>query len=162
MSVSGLACVTGRFQPVHEDHLRLFRMGLRDHGALIVGITNPDPSGRRAEPTSAHRHREDANPFTYWERATLVRAAVEHDPRVLVVPFDLGRPELWECFAPLEAVQYVGRGGEWEAEKARRLRGAGYAVIEVDPETYEVRADGELLVCEPAKVLPMAQRYFLF
>jgi urease subunit alpha len=35
-------------------------------------------------------------------------------------------------------------------------------VIDVDPETYEVRADGELLVCEPASVLPMAQRYFLF
>ncbi|MGV8891379.1 MAG: urease subunit alpha [Burkholderiaceae bacterium] len=34
--------------------------------------------------------------------------------------------------------------------------------MEVDPETYEVRANGELLVCEPAKVLPMAQRYFLF
>ena len=34
--------------------------------------------------------------------------------------------------------------------------------IEVNPETYEVRADGELLTCEPAKVLPMAQRYFLF
>lgn len=35
-------------------------------------------------------------------------------------------------------------------------------VIEVDPETYDVRADGELLVCEPAEILPMAQRYFLF
>jgi urease subunit alpha len=34
--------------------------------------------------------------------------------------------------------------------------------IEVDPETYEVRADGELLTCEPARVLSMAQRYFLF
>lgn len=34
--------------------------------------------------------------------------------------------------------------------------------IEVDPETYEVRADGVLLTCEPAEVLPMAQRYFLF
>ena len=34
--------------------------------------------------------------------------------------------------------------------------------IEVNPETYEVRADGELLTCEPASVLPMAQRYFLF
>ncbi|NKC30065.1 urease subunit alpha [Falsiroseomonas selenitidurans] len=34
--------------------------------------------------------------------------------------------------------------------------------IEVDAETYEVRADGELLICEPASVLPMAQRYFLF
>ena len=34
--------------------------------------------------------------------------------------------------------------------------------VEVDPETYEVRANGELLTCEPAEVLPMAQRYFLF
>jgi urease subunit alpha len=34
--------------------------------------------------------------------------------------------------------------------------------IEVDPETYEVRADGRALTCEPARVLPMAQRYFLF
>ena len=34
--------------------------------------------------------------------------------------------------------------------------------MEVDPETYEVRADGELLTCEPAEVLPMAQRYFMY
>jgi len=34
--------------------------------------------------------------------------------------------------------------------------------IEVDPETYEVRADGDLLTCEPASILPLAQRYFLF
>ena len=34
--------------------------------------------------------------------------------------------------------------------------------IEVDPETYEVRADGQLLTCEPATELPLAQRYFLF
>jgi len=34
--------------------------------------------------------------------------------------------------------------------------------MEVDPETYEVRADGQLLTCEPATVLPLAQRYFLF
>ena len=34
--------------------------------------------------------------------------------------------------------------------------------IEVNPETYEVRADGELLTCEPAEELPMAQRYFMF
>jgi urease subunit alpha len=34
--------------------------------------------------------------------------------------------------------------------------------IEVDPQTYQVRADGQLLTCQPATVLPMAQRYFLF
>ena len=34
--------------------------------------------------------------------------------------------------------------------------------ITVDPETYRVTADGELLICDPAKTLPLTQRYFLF
>ena len=51
------------------------------------------------------------------------------------------------------------RGG---ISKASMIHNNATPAIEVDPETYEVRADGELLTCEPAKVLPMAQRYFLF
>jgi urease subunit alpha len=46
--------------------------------------------------------------------------------------------------------------------KADMAHNSAMPKIEVDPETYEVRADGELLTCEPAQVLPMAQRYFLF
>ena len=46
--------------------------------------------------------------------------------------------------------------------KADMLHNSATPVIEVDTETYAVRADGELLVCEPANILPMAQRYFLF
>ncbi|MCE7985485.1 MAG: urease subunit alpha [Caldilinea sp. CFX5] len=46
--------------------------------------------------------------------------------------------------------------------KADMVHNAATPTIEVDPESYEVRADGELLTCEPATVLPMAQRYFLF
>jgi urease subunit alpha len=46
--------------------------------------------------------------------------------------------------------------------KAAMVNNDATPVIEVDPETYEVRADGVLLTCEPATVLPMAQRYFLF
>ncbi len=46
--------------------------------------------------------------------------------------------------------------------KAAMVHNALMPKIEVDPETYEVRADGELLTCEPAEVLPMAQRYFMF
>ncbi|NMM46172.1 urease subunit alpha [Rhodospirillaceae bacterium KN72] len=46
--------------------------------------------------------------------------------------------------------------------KASMIHNTATPQIEVDPETYEVRADGELLTCEPAEVLPMAQRYFLF
>jgi urease subunit alpha len=46
--------------------------------------------------------------------------------------------------------------------KASMIHNDATPDISVDPETYHVRADGELLVCEPASVLPMAQRYFLF
>jgi urease subunit alpha len=46
--------------------------------------------------------------------------------------------------------------------KAHMILNNATPQIEVDPETYEVRVDGELLTCEPAEVLPMAQRYFLF
>ena len=46
--------------------------------------------------------------------------------------------------------------------KANMVRNAATPRIEVDPETYEVHADGELLTSEPASVLPLAQRYFLF
>jgi urease subunit alpha len=58
---------------------------------------------------------------------------------------------------PLEAVRATRNLG-----KKDMVHNAWRPKIEVDPETYEVRADGELLTCEPAKVLPMAQRYFLF
>ncbi len=51
------------------------------------------------------------------------------------------------------------RGG---ISKASMVHNAATPDIAVDPETYEVRADGELLTCAPADVLPMAQRYFLF
>jgi urease subunit alpha len=46
--------------------------------------------------------------------------------------------------------------------KADMMHNSATPVIEVDSETYAVRADGELLVCEPAATLPMTQRYFLF
>jgi urease subunit alpha len=74
-----------------------------------------------------------------------------------------------------EAAQADGIGASLGLAKetlaVRGTRGIGKAdmalndavpSVEVNPETYEVRADGELLTCEPAEVLPMAQRYFLF
>jgi len=58
---------------------------------------------------------------------------------------------------PLEAVKATRGIG-----KKHMVHNDWQPAIDVDPETYQVRADGELLACEPAKVLPMAQRYFLF
>ncbi|MGE5640499.1 MAG: urease subunit alpha [Clostridia bacterium] len=58
---------------------------------------------------------------------------------------------------PLVAVKNIRKVG-----KKDMIHNNWQPHIDVDPETYEVRADGELLVCEPATILPMAQRYFLF
>jgi urease subunit alpha len=51
------------------------------------------------------------------------------------------------------------RGG---ISKKSMIHNGATPKLEIDAETYEVRADGELLTCAPAEVLPMAQRYFLF
>jgi urease subunit alpha len=58
---------------------------------------------------------------------------------------------------PLVAVKGIRKVG-----KKDMVHNSWQPKISVDPETYQVHADGELLVCEPAKALPMAQRYFLF
>ena len=46
--------------------------------------------------------------------------------------------------------------------KTDMVHNAWLPAMQIDPQTYQVRADGQLLTCEPATVLPMAQRYFLF
>ena len=46
--------------------------------------------------------------------------------------------------------------------KSDLIHNAATPKVEVNPETYEVRADGELLTCAPAETVPMAQRYFMF
>ncbi|MFM6190974.1 MAG: urease subunit alpha [Planktothrix sp.] len=58
--------------------------------------------------------------------------------------------------------QCVAVSGTRNISKADLKLNHALPKIEVDPETYQVKADGELLTCEPATVLPMAQRYFLF
>ena len=74
------------------------------------------------------------------------RAALENE--TLPIPHLRKRP------VAVENCRSIGKSG--------MIHNAAMPKIEVDPETYEVRADGELLTCEPAKVLPLAQRYFLF
>jgi urease subunit alpha len=61
---------------------------------------------------------------------------------------------LAKTIAAVERCRHIG--------KANMVHNSATPKLEVDPETYEVRADGELLTCEPAQTLPMAQRYFLF
>ena len=87
------------------------------------------------------------------------------EPQQAGIPFIAKRPDPLLKLAKrlgvdkeLVAVENV-RGG---ISKTSMIHNDACPLIEVDPETYRVTADGELLVCEPAKSLPMAQRYFMF
>ncbi|MEQ1649733.1 MAG: hypothetical protein ABL898_14210 [Hyphomicrobiaceae bacterium] len=62
------------------------------------------------------------------------------------------------CMFTQRSICHV-RGG---IAKKSMIHNSATPNIQIDAETYEVRANGELLVCEPAKSLPMTQRYFLF
>ena len=133
--MTSLACVTGRFQPIHEQHLELFEIALKHCDHLIIAITNPDPGARHQEPSSAHRHTAEANPFTYFERALLIQAAINArgiSGRCTLVPFDLQRHILWTHYVPLAARQFVRAYGDWEREKARWFGNAGYPVTLID------------------------------
>ncbi|GAA3526820.1 hypothetical protein GCM10022222_07260 [Amycolatopsis ultiminotia] len=126
-----LACVTGRFQPVHNQHLELMRIALSGADHLLVGLTNPDAGTRREEPSSAHRHTEDGNPFTFFERSRLITAALTADGwdgRFTIVPFDLFRPESWYEYVPSHARHFVRSYSAWEERKAGLLADGGYLV----------------------------------
>ena len=162
-------CVTGRFQPVHAQHLELFDIALAACRHLIIAVTNPDTGAHHAEASSRHRHTAAANPFSYFERLRLLEVALRERgwaERITVVPFDLTRPQFWPQYVPLSARQFVRAYTDWERQKAERLEHAGYAVtvLEGDPAQrlsgIDIRAcmrsgDGRWRALVPAATVPL-------
>jgi nicotinamide-nucleotide adenylyltransferase len=168
-----LGCVTGRFQPVHDQHLELVALALDECEHVIVAVTNPDPAGWHREPSSTHRHTAAANPFTFYERARLLAAALGARgwaQRTSVVPFDLTRPALWPHYVPDGTRHYVRAYSDWEREKARRFEAAGCAVrlLEGDAAARrtasDIRArmladDGRWQALVPAATVPLLEQF---
>ncbi len=113
--------IHGRFQVLHNDHLRYLLAGRALCRHLVVGITNPDPVLTRQDPAAPARHRPDANPLTFWERFQLVRAALAwagvSEGTFSVVPFPVNLPELYRHYVPLEAVFYLTIYDDWGRRK---------------------------------------------
>lgn len=134
-----LVCFTGRFQPFHAGHLEMVHAALGLARRVLIGVTNPDPTNTRAHAASAHRHRPDANPLSYPQRAAMITAALARDgipaERFQITPFPLDTPTEWSSLLPPATPQLVRVFSDWEREKVRRFTDAGYPVIvlEGDP-----------------------------
>jgi nicotinamide-nucleotide adenylyltransferase len=130
---------TGRFQPFHRDHLAMVRHALSLAQQVVVGITNPDGTRRNAHPSSAHRHLDAANPFSYAQRAALIESALAAEAvpptRYRIIPFPLEEPDRWPVVLAPGTPQLVRVFSAWEREKVRRFEAAGYpiVVLEGDP-----------------------------
>ena len=118
-------------------------------GGMIAAAPMGDPNASIPTPQPVHYRpmfgaygrARAATSFTFVSQAALVNGLRE-------------RLGVEKEFIAVENTRTIG--------KKDMIHNDALPVIEVDSETYDVRADGELLICEPAHVLPMAQRYFLF
>lgn len=124
-----MGVIHGRFQVLHNDHLRYLLAGSERCGLLIIGITNPDPSHTRSDPADPRRSTQAANPLTYFERALLIthvlREAGVPPAQFLTVPFPINLPELYRYYVPLDAVFFLTVYDEWGHRKLRLLKELG-------------------------------------
>jgi urease subunit alpha len=117
-------------------------------GGMIAGAAMGDPNASIPTPQPVH-YRPMFGAFGKALRTSVTFVSQASLANPALAQLGLARP-----LEPVKNTRGIG--------KKDMVHNSWLPKIHVDPETYEVRADGELLVCEPAKVLPMAQRYFLF
>lgn len=119
-------------------------------GGVIVAAPMGDPNGSISTPQPVHYR-----PMFATFGKALGNTSVTFVSKAALDAGLAGRIGTAKTLLPVE-------GTRGTISKASMIHNSVTPVLEVDAETYEVRADGELLTCPPADVLPMAQRYFLF
>ncbi len=118
-------------------------------GGMIAAALMGDPNASIPTPQPVHYR-----PMYGAFGKALTATAVTFLPTLAI---DKGLPEALGISRQVLAARGIRKIG-----KAQMVHNAEMPNVEVDPETYEVRADGVHLTCDPATVLPMAQRYFLY
>src|SRR5712671_110806 len=118
-------------------------------GGMIAAALMGDPNASIPTPQPVHYRPM----FGAFGRALQASAATF----LPIIAIERGIPDqlgLQRMIVPARGIRAI--------DKSRMIHNSATPKIEVDPETYEVRADGVHLTCEPATVLPLAQRYFLY
>jgi len=124
--------IHGRFQVLHNDHLRYLLAGKKMCTHLVVGITNPDPVLIEEEPADTNRGTPFANPLTYYERHQLIRAALVESGVSLeefsIVPLPISMPDRYRHYVPLDAVFFISIYDDWGRRKKQYFESLGLNV----------------------------------
>ena len=121
--------IHGRFQVMHKDHLKYLIAGKAGCRHLVVGITNPDPSLTRDDPSDPERSRPASNPLTYFERYALIRTVLRDEglssDDFSIVPFPINFPELYRYYVPMDAVFFLTIYDSWGERKLATFQSLG-------------------------------------
>ena len=121
--------IHGRFQILHNDHLKYLLAGKARCRHMVVGITNPDPTLTRDDPADPQRSLLAANPLTYFERYLMVQAALlEAELTVTefsIVPFPINLPELYSHYVPMDSTFFLTIYDEWGERKLQHFQNLG-------------------------------------
>ncbi|MBN2444801.1 MAG: adenylyltransferase/cytidyltransferase family protein [Spirochaetales bacterium] len=134
--------IHGRFQPFHNGHFDYMKQALQLSEELIIGITNPDPGTIEEVGSDSHRHREDANPFNYYNRMLMIKRSILLNkqiaadyPRISIIPFPINKPGLWKYYVPDNTITQIIRVLDpWDNEKMKVFKEYGFAVKVIEGE----------------------------
>jgi len=127
-----IGVIHGRFQILHNDHIKYLLAGKDLCKNLIVGITNPDPSLTRDSVTNPNRSKPLANPLTYYERYIMVEAALKEQglefTEFSIVPFPINIPELIQYYVPINAIFFLTIYDDWGRQKKKFFESLGLKI----------------------------------
>ena len=142
--------IHGRFQVLHNDHLKYLLAGKSRCQHLVVGITNPDPILTRADPADPMRSLPASNPLTYYERQTMVREVLTDEGlsplEFSIVPFPINLPELYRYYVPLDATFFLTIYDDWGRRKLEWFQSMGLIteVLSIRPPEEKGLSAGEI------------------
>ncbi len=127
-----LGVIHGRFQVLHNDHIKYLMAGKELCKHLIVGITNPDPYLTRDSDANPHRSSSLANPLTYYERFLMIKAVFLEQGLSLsefsTVPLPINVPELIKYYVPLDVIFFLTIYDEWGRQKKKYFESLGLKI----------------------------------
>jgi len=127
-----IGVIHGRFQVLHNDHIKYLMAGKELCDYLVVGITNPDPSLTRDSEANPHRSTPQSNPLTYYERYVMTQAALLEHGLILsqfsIVPLPINLPELIKYYVPLDAIFFLTIYDKWGRQKREYFQSLGLKI----------------------------------
>jgi len=124
--------IHGRFQILHNDHIKYLMAGKKLCKHLIVGITNPDPSLTKHHDSNPHRGTPIANPLSYYERYVMVETALLEQGlnfmEFSVVPFPINVPELIKYYVPVDEIFFLTIYDDWGRQKKQFFETLGLKI----------------------------------